>query len=90
MYCRVSNCIVIKFLLQVFFFVLLLLFCCTYVYNIIIVFLVVLYYFYYYIIFFFFLFFIKTFGQKCVQDMSNSTRANTRTLPECASIKDKK
>ena len=30
------------------------------------------------------------FVQKCVQDMSNSTRANMRTLPECASIKDKK
>ena len=30
------------------------------------------------------------FVQKCVQDMSNSTRANTRTLPECASINDKK
>ena len=32
----------------------------------------------------------KRFVQKCVQDTSNSTRANTRTLPECASIKDKK
>ena len=30
------------------------------------------------------------FVQKCVQHMLNSTRANTRTLPECASIKDKK
>ena len=39
---------------------------------------------------FFSLFFFMRFVQKCVQDVSNSTRANTRTLPECASIKDKK
>ena len=32
----------------------------------------------------------RDFYRKCVQDMSNNTRANTRTLPECASIKDKK
>ena len=30
------------------------------------------------------------FVQKYIQDMSNSTRANMRTLPECASIKVKK
>ena len=35
-------------------------------------------------------FFFMRFVQKYVQDMTNSTRANTRTLPECASKKGKK
>ena len=37
--------------------------------------------------FFFFFFLYMRFVQKYVQDMSNSTRANTRTLPESISIK---